>query len=383
MKKLLTILLFLIPVLCFAQSGGQRSLKTKSENIVHTDFIGVNDSSLIRVDSNGNEHSLKLGNGLNISNDSLRVIYNNVTNLSYTSSPTTGTVNSDTGTDAIVPAATTSIAGLLTASDKSKLNGLSNYEYWDLYAQGAHATNIYSANKVDIYGSGLISASYSSVSGVDRITLSSTADAYEYWILSGDAGGSQSIVSHQNVTFTGTGGITTTQSSGTIIIDGSSISGGSGYWQSGTGYIAPTTISNEVRVGSISDMGSYIFQVTGNSRFAGTLTSTSTMTATNFILSSDRRLKKNICQLYNLNWIDDVNFYSFMFKNDNTNTLRYGVIAQELEKIAPELVSTSDDGTKAVSYTDFLVAKVARQDQQIKDLQRQIDKLEKLILQSR
>lgn len=47
-----------------------------------------------------------------------------VTNLSYTTAASTGTVNSSTGTNATIPAATTSVAGLLTSSDKSKLDGI-------------------------------------------------------------------------------------------------------------------------------------------------------------------------------------------------------------------------------------------------------------------
>jgi hypothetical protein len=47
-----------------------------------------------------------------------------ITNLSYTPSPTQGTVVSDTGTDAIITEATISNAGLLVPADKSKLNNL-------------------------------------------------------------------------------------------------------------------------------------------------------------------------------------------------------------------------------------------------------------------
>jgi len=47
-----------------------------------------------------------------------------VTNLSYTTAASSGTVNSSTGTDATIPAATTSLAGLLTGADKTKLDSL-------------------------------------------------------------------------------------------------------------------------------------------------------------------------------------------------------------------------------------------------------------------
>jgi len=62
-------------------------------------------------------------------------LYNNVitnnakstnvtTDLGYNSSSSAGTITSSDGADATIPAATTSIAGLLTSSDKTKLNGI-------------------------------------------------------------------------------------------------------------------------------------------------------------------------------------------------------------------------------------------------------------------
>ena len=61
MKKLLFILLTL-PLFAYSQSGGQRSLSTTSEKIIHTDLAGINDSTLIRIDVNGNEHVLGIDN---------------------------------------------------------------------------------------------------------------------------------------------------------------------------------------------------------------------------------------------------------------------------------------------------------------------------------
>lgn len=46
------------------------------------------------------------------------------TNLGYTAAASSGTVTSSTGTNATLPAATTSAAGLLTSADKSKLDGV-------------------------------------------------------------------------------------------------------------------------------------------------------------------------------------------------------------------------------------------------------------------
>ncbi len=49
---------------------------------------------------------------------------NIATNLSYTSAPGNGTVVSSTGSNAVIPSATTAAAGLLTAADKVKLDGI-------------------------------------------------------------------------------------------------------------------------------------------------------------------------------------------------------------------------------------------------------------------
>jgi len=49
------------------------------------------------------------------------------TNLTFSRTATSVTVISDTGADATLPAATTTQAGVLTASDKVKLDGLTNY----------------------------------------------------------------------------------------------------------------------------------------------------------------------------------------------------------------------------------------------------------------
>lgn len=46
------------------------------------------------------------------------------TNLTFSRDGTTVTVESSTGTDAVLPAATTSLAGVMSAADKSKLDGI-------------------------------------------------------------------------------------------------------------------------------------------------------------------------------------------------------------------------------------------------------------------
>lgn len=47
-----------------------------------------------------------------------------ITNLTFSRDGTTVTVLSDTGSDAVLPAATTSLAGVLSAADKTRLDGI-------------------------------------------------------------------------------------------------------------------------------------------------------------------------------------------------------------------------------------------------------------------
>ncbi len=94
------------------------------------------------------------------------------------------------------------------------------------------------------------------------------------------------------------------------------------------------------------------------------------ITAANFNSTSDIQFKGNVTSLNNsldvLNQIDGV---SFTWKS--TGKKSYGVIAQEIEKILPELVETKD-GVKSVNYLGiiaFLINSVKELDQRVKDLE--------------
>ena len=104
------------------------------------------------------------------------------------------------------------------------------------------------------------------------------------------------------------------------------------------------------KVGIGTDNPGYRLDVNGTGRF------TSTVTATNFILSSDKRLKNNIKEI-DTNYID-VNWKNFELKSE-PGVKRAGVIAQELEEKHPEFVRTDDKGMKSVAYIDLLIAKIA------------------------
>ena len=90
--------------------------------------------------------------------------------------------------------------------------------------------------------------------------------------------------------------------------------------------------------------------------------------------ASDRRLKDNIIPILNpLEKLAKINGYEFDW-NKNQQVYKghdVGVIAQEIEEILPELVTTRDNGDKAVKYeklTAFLISVVKEQQKQIDEL---------------
>ena len=92
-----------------------------------------------------------------------------------------------------------------------------------------------------------------------------------------------------------------------------------------------------------------------------------TVTSTNFILSSDERLKENIKKVCDNRVKAD--WKTFELKTEKGQK-RYGVIAQELEKTNPEFVREDSRGFKSVAYIDLLIAKIA-------ELEARLEKLEK------
>ena len=118
---------------------------------------------------------------------------------------------------------------------------------------------------------------------------------------------------------------------------------------------------NSGSVGISQTNPSYKLDVTGDGRF------TSTVTASNFILSSDERLKENVKKVCDNKVKAD--WKTFELKTEKGQK-RYGVIAQELEKTNPEFVREDNKGFKSVAYIDLLIAKIA-------ELESRLEKLEK------
>ena len=81
--------------------------------------------------------------------------------------------------------------------------------------------------------------------------------------------------------------------------------------------------------------------------------SSGTLAATNFNSLSDITFKENVTGISDsLSILDDIDTYKFNWKDSKIES--YGVIAQELERIMPELVEENGEGWKTVSYIPLI-----------------------------
>lgn len=111
----------------------------------------------------------------------------------------------------------------------------------------------------------------------------------------------------------------------------------------------------------------YVNTNTGNGFLQGTLNQ-----------ASDARLKKNIAPLaHTLAAIQQLNGYTYNWKDDANPDEQIGLLAQELQKVYPQLVKENDKGILAVNYGGMVPVLLAA----IKEQQQQIEELKKLVQQ--
>lgn len=98
---------------------------------------------------------------------------------------------------------------------------------------------------------------------------------------------------------------------------------------------------------------------------------------------SDINMKEDIKDIVSpLDKIKKLRGVTYKYKDSKTKSAekdkRMGLIAQEVEKIIPEVVKEMNDGTKAIAYTDLigiLVEAIKEQQTQIENMQTQIKKI--------
>jgi len=104
--------------------------------------------------------------------------------------------------------------------------------------------------------------------------------------------------------------------------------------------------------------------------------STGALSSVDYNSTSDKKLKTNIKSIENsIDILRKINPISFEWKE--TGKKSYGLIAQELEKILPELVSENEiSKTKSVSYIpliSILIDTVKQQQLQIESILKALD----------
>lgn len=102
--------------------------------------------------------------------------------------------------------------------------------------------------------------------------------------------------------------------------------------------------------------------------------------ATGYFHSSDRRLKDNIKLIDGLTIVSGLNGVTFDWKSNGQSAA--GVIAQDVETVLPQSVTTDADGYKAVDYdalTGVLIEAIKQQQTQIEKLQADIDALKQAL----
>ena len=106
----------------------------------------------------------------------------------------------------------------------------------------------------------------------------------------------------------------------------------------------------------------------GNANFSGTVTA-----------NSDEKLKENVVGITNaLEKVMDLRGVYFNRIGKTYDDREIGVIAQEVEKVLPELVKENPDGTKAVAYQNMvavLIEAIKEQQEQINELRSRLDDL--------
>lgn len=94
------------------------------------------------------------------------------------------------------------------------------------------------------------------------------------------------------------------------------------------------------------------------------------LTSTDYNSSSDMALKENIINIDNpLDIISKLNGFGFNWKD--TGEKSYGLSAQQVEEVLPEIVRTRPDGFKGINYLNLIAFLV----EAIKDLKQEISEL--------
>lgn len=252
-------------------------------------------------------------------------------------------------TDTTYSEATTSASGLMSSSDKTKLNSLSSNM---IKSRNSYVECNMSTDKVSIYApSAAVEAQGTSIDihDNDKTTSFGMNDMGEIVM---NADGTITLTANNDVFLT----------SGECMIQvgptGTQITGGQELYID----MNPRFLGGTVQIGeSGTSVG---LRVYGDVNIDGKVQASG-----GFFDTSDARVKTNVKEL-DASKADKVRLVEF----DRTDVEHhgYGIIAQELEEVYPEMVHTDDKGFKSVNYDELAMVK-------IKYLEDKVARLEALV----
>ena len=146
--------------------------------------------------------------------------------------------------------------------------------------------------------------------------------------------------------------------------------------------ITSTTASTSYTTGALIVGGGV--GVAGAAYFNSTMNVAGYLTAAGGAGTSDKRLKDTTVFNFNLSQLDNLHVYQYHWNKQSgleQERNHYSVFAQEVEKIAPDLVFTANDsmGKKSVNFTELHTLEIERLKQRISEQNDRIERLEKAV----
>lgn len=270
-----------------------------------------------------------------------------------------GAINVDVaaGSDAIrISHSDTSTAANLSATSRTYVTALTFDTYGHVTGYSTGSESVSDTNTTyTLDGSGTANnvnielIAGGSGSGTDQINVQGAGATTVEW-----------DETNQRITITSTD---TQPANGTLTmnVSGNGLSGSQTFTANQSSAATFTVTSNATSANTASTI---VFRDASGNFTAGTIT------ATDFNSTSDARLKKNVQGLNGMDMLSMVNPVQFNWKDSEKKS--YGVIAQELEQILPELVGEREDGMKSVHYIPLiamLVDAVKTLDARVKELE--------------
>lgn len=304
----------------------------------------------VNIGTNANAKTITIGNTTTTSS---LVLYSGTTGISMTTG-TTGTITIDSGTTGAINIGTNANAKTITIGSTSSTavqlpTGKTKIGTTTL-AQGGAVTVTLPSTAGTLYVSG--GTDIPLADGGTNASLTAVAGGVVYSTASAMA-------------------ITSSGSSGQVLTSNGT---GAPYWST----IGGATLSNDTTTVSDSYYPALATSTSGTWTTAYVSStklyynpSTGQLNATNFNALSDEKYKNNIQSISNSSEIIS-NMRGVSFNWRSTGNKSYGVIAQEIEKVVPELVSTNNNGEKSVNYMSIIAFLIESN----KDLQKRLQALE-------